>query len=173
MWQYHKSTFLCTHQRLKIRMWKIKMSSVLSLVVNGEIHKDPNNMNKARRDFFFQMLSQETAATWLSLGFISSAQCKSVVSAFWSFCRRSHFMLKIPLFFLVFWHLIFALKLSLVWVGTWCKAWIVCFCMYFQYLYKTQFHPKCHLRHSCIEPTIWYPPLTNEVLSQIQLALIS
>ena len=26
--------------------------------------------------------------------------------------------------------------------------------MYFQYLYKTQFHPKCHLRHSCIEPTI-------------------
>ena len=51
-------------------MWKIKMSSVLSLVVNGEIHKDPNNMNKARRDFFFQMLSQETAATWLSLGFI-------------------------------------------------------------------------------------------------------
>ena len=78
--------------------------------------------------------------------FISSAQCKSVVSAFWSFCRRSHFMLKIPLFFLVFWHLIFTLKLSLVWVGTWCKAWIVCFCMYFQYLHKTQFHPKCHLR---------------------------
>ena len=42
-------------------MWKIKVSSVLSLVVNDEIHKDPNNMNKARRDFF-QMLSQETAA---------------------------------------------------------------------------------------------------------------
>ena len=32
-------------------MWKIKVSSVLSLVVNGEIHKEPN---KARRDFFFQ-----------------------------------------------------------------------------------------------------------------------
>ena len=32
-------------------MWKIKVSSVLSLVVNGEIHKDPN---KARRDFFFK-----------------------------------------------------------------------------------------------------------------------
>ena len=31
-------------------MWKIKVSSVLLLVVNGEIHKDPN---KARRDFFF------------------------------------------------------------------------------------------------------------------------
>ena len=30
---------------------------------------------------------------------IPSAQCKSVVSAFWSFCRRSHFMLKIPLVF--------------------------------------------------------------------------
>ena len=51
MWQYHTSTFLCTHQRLKICMWKIKVSSVLSLVVNGEIHKDPN---KARRDFFFK-----------------------------------------------------------------------------------------------------------------------
>ena len=51
MWQYHKSTFLCTHQRLKIRMWKIKVSSVLSLVVNGEIRKDPN---KAKRDFFFK-----------------------------------------------------------------------------------------------------------------------
>ena len=50
MWQYHKSTFLCTHQRLKISMWKIKMSSVLSLVVNGEIYKDPN---KATRDFVF------------------------------------------------------------------------------------------------------------------------
>ena len=42
-------------------MWKIKVSSVLSLVVNGEIHKEPN---KARRDFFFKrMLSQEMAAT--------------------------------------------------------------------------------------------------------------
>ena len=50
MWQYNKSTFLCTHQRLKISMLKIKMSSVLSLVVNGEIYKDPN---KATRDFFF------------------------------------------------------------------------------------------------------------------------
>ena len=40
----------------------------------------------------------------LNRGYKSSAQCKSVVSAFffWSFCRRSHFMLKIPLFFLVF-----------------------------------------------------------------------
>ena len=28
----------------------------------------------------------------------------------------------------------------------------MCFCTYFQYLYKTQLHPKCHLRHSCIEP---------------------
>ena len=56
MWQYHKSTFWCTHQRLKIRMCKIKVSSVLSLVVNGEIHKDPN---KARQNFIFQMLSQE------------------------------------------------------------------------------------------------------------------
>ena len=37
MWQYHKSTYLCTYQRLKISMWKIKVSSVLSLVVNGEI----------------------------------------------------------------------------------------------------------------------------------------
>ena len=61
---------------------------------------------------------------------LSSAQCKSVVSAFWSFCRRSHFMLKIPLFFLVFWRLIFVLKLSLVWVGTWCKAWIVHVCVF-------------------------------------------
>ena len=50
MWQYHKSTFLCTHQRLKISMWKIKVSSVLSFLVNGEIYKDPN---KARRDFVF------------------------------------------------------------------------------------------------------------------------
>ena len=50
MWQYHKSTFLCTHQRLKISMWKIKVSSVLSLVVNGEIYKNPN---KARQDFLF------------------------------------------------------------------------------------------------------------------------
>ena len=40
-------------------MWKIKVLSVLSLVVNGEIHKEPN---KARRDFFKRMLSQETAA---------------------------------------------------------------------------------------------------------------
>ena len=69
MWQYHKSTFLCTHQRLKISLWKIKMSSVLSLVVNSEIYKDPN---KATWDFFFffSILSQETAATWYSLGFI-------------------------------------------------------------------------------------------------------
>ena len=52
MWQYHKSTFLWTHQRLKIRIWKIKVSSVLSLTVNGEIHKDPN---KARRDFFLNV----------------------------------------------------------------------------------------------------------------------
>ena len=43
-------------------MWKIKVSSVLSLVVNGEIHEEPN---KARREFFFfkRMLSQELAAT--------------------------------------------------------------------------------------------------------------
>ena len=45
-------------------MWKIKVSIVLSLVVNGEIHKEPN---KARRDSFFfsfkRILSQETAAT--------------------------------------------------------------------------------------------------------------
>ena len=34
-------------------MRKIKVSSVLSLVVNGEIHKDPN---KARRDFFFKRM---------------------------------------------------------------------------------------------------------------------
>ena len=40
-------------------MWKIKVLSVLSLVVYGAIHKDPN---KAKRDFF-QMLSQETAET--------------------------------------------------------------------------------------------------------------
>ena len=32
-------------------MWKIKVSSVLSLVVKGEIHKEPNNES---RDFFFQ-----------------------------------------------------------------------------------------------------------------------
>ena len=51
MWKYHKSAFLCTHQRLKIRIWKIKVLSVLSLTVNGEIHKDPN---MTRRDFFFQ-----------------------------------------------------------------------------------------------------------------------
>ena len=38
----------------------------------------------------------------MGMGHISSAQCKSVVSAFWSFCRRSHFMLKIPLFSLFF-----------------------------------------------------------------------
>ena len=50
MWQYHKSTFMCTHSRLKITcMWKIKVSSVLSLVVKGEIHKEPN---KASRVFF-------------------------------------------------------------------------------------------------------------------------
>ena len=36
MWQYHKP-YLCTYQRLKISVWKIKVSSVLSLVVNGEI----------------------------------------------------------------------------------------------------------------------------------------
>ena len=95
----------------------------------------------------------------------ASAQCKSVVSAFWLFCRRSHFMLKIPLFFHVFWHLIFALKLPLVWVGTWCKAWIVCFCMYFQYLYTTQFHPKCHLPHSCIEPTNGDPLALYEIFN--------
>ena len=50
MWQYHKSTFWCTHQRFKISMWKIKVSSVLSLVVNGEIYKD---LNKAKRNFVF------------------------------------------------------------------------------------------------------------------------
>ena len=80
-------------------------------------------------------------------------------------------MLKIPLFFHVFWHLILALKLSLVWVGTWCKAWIVCFCMYFQYLYKTQFHPKCHLRHSCIEPTIY--SLVTEPFSRFREILFT
>ena len=78
MWQYHKSTFLCTPQRLKISMWKIKMSSVLSLVANGEIYKDPN---KAKRDFFFlQILSQETAATWYSLGFIWTPLTTEVLS---------------------------------------------------------------------------------------------
>ena len=80
MWQYHKSTYLCTHQRLKISMWKIKVSSVLSLVVNGEIYKDPN---KARRDFvffFLQILSQETAATWYSLGFIWTPLTSEVLS---------------------------------------------------------------------------------------------
>ena len=90
MWQYHKSTFWCTHNRLKIRMCKIMVSSLLSLVVNGEIHrihKDPNKvnfdvlfmwkqswielkLNWGEVRFCFQMLSQETAATSYSLGFI-------------------------------------------------------------------------------------------------------
>ena len=75
MWQYHKSTFLCTHQRLKISMWKLKMSSVFLLVVNGEIYKDPN---KARRDFvfFFQIYGPPLTTEVLShiqLGLISWA----------------------------------------------------------------------------------------------------
>ena len=57
MWQYHKST----RGKRSLVCGKLKVSSVLSLVVNGEIHKEPN---KSRRDFFFKrMLSQETAAT--------------------------------------------------------------------------------------------------------------
>ena len=39
MWQYHKSTFLLTHQELKIRMWKIKVSIGCPLV--GGQRRDP------------------------------------------------------------------------------------------------------------------------------------
>ena len=53
---------------------------------------------------------------------ISSCECNKVVSAFWSFCRRSHFVFKFLLFFIVFRCLISFISIELLWVQAWSKA---------------------------------------------------
>ena len=62
MWQYHKSTFFVYPPEVRISMWKIKVSSVLSLVVNGEIYKDSN---KLRRDFFFSNFKSRNGSSMI------------------------------------------------------------------------------------------------------------
>ena len=49
-------------------------------------------------------------------------RCKSEESVFLSFCRRSHFMFKFPLFFSVLKHLILALKMLILGFETWLVA---------------------------------------------------
>ena len=53
---------------------------------------------------------------------VSSCECNKVVSAFWSFYRRSHFVFKFLLFFIVFRCLISFISMELLWVQAWSKA---------------------------------------------------
>ena len=87
---------------------------------------------------------------------ISSGECKKVVSAFSSFCRKSNFVLRFPLYFIVFWHLISSINVQILWVRACTIAQNVSLYLNFQYLWKTQFHPNCHLRPFCIHMTIWF-----------------
>ena len=64
---------------------------------------------------------------------IPSAECNKVVSVFSSFCGKSNFVLKFPLYFIVFWHLISSIKMWLLWVDQTCiMAQNVSFYLYFQ-----------------------------------------
>ena len=93
--------------------------------------------------------------------YISSVECKKVVSDFLSFCRKGNFVFRFPLYFIVFWRLICSIKMSILWVETCIIAKNVSFYLHFWYLQETQFYQKCHLRPSCIHMTI-YKLLTAE-----------
>ena len=60
----------------------------------------------------------------------SPCECNKVVTAFWSFCRRSHFVFKFP-FFMFFTYPISFINIELLWVQTWTKAWILRFWEHF------------------------------------------
>ena len=62
----------------------------------------------------------------------SPCECNKVVTAFWSFCRRSHFVFKFP-FFMVFTYPISFINIELLWVQTWTKAWLLRFGEHFYY----------------------------------------
>ena len=40
----------------------------------------------------------------------SSVECNKVVSAFLSFCGKSNFVFRFPLYFIIFWHLVLSIK---------------------------------------------------------------
>ena len=48
--------------------------------------------------------------SYMDFGNISSLECKKVVSAILSFCEKSIFVLRFPLYFIVFWHIVSSTK---------------------------------------------------------------
>ena len=96
-------------------------------------------------------------------GHISSVECKKVVSAFSSFCRKDNYVLRFPFYFIVFRHLISPMYKQIFWVETYTIAQNVSFHLNFQYVWKTQFPSKCHLRPSCIHMTIYYSTLSSDL----------
>ena len=56
-----------------------------------------------------------TAIAWITSRkcsiLISSVECKKVVSAFLSFCGKSNFVVRFPLYFIVFWQLVLCIKM--------------------------------------------------------------
>ena len=65
---------------------------------------------------------------------MSSVECKKVVSAFSSICTKSNCVLRFLLYFIVFWHLIFSIKIQILWVETCIMAQNVAFYLCFYHL---------------------------------------
>ena len=66
----------------------------------------------------YRSLIKSNQFLWLNWliwsNYISSCECNKVVSAFWLFCRRSHFVFKFLLFFIVFRCLISFISIELL-----------------------------------------------------------
>ena len=87
-----------------------------------------------------------------NLHHISSCECNKVVSAFWSFCRRSHFVFKFLLFFIVFRCFISIISIELLLVQAWSKA--CAFLPAFPLSTENSILPKMQIRPCCIHMMI-------------------
>ena len=103
-------------QQIKlITYWLIKdTDDQLQIPEQWEAHVDSDHQ-LVRSSIKLKLLRQKHKSNTRTK---SSVECKKVVSAFSSFCRKGNFVLRFPLYFLVFWHLISSIKEWIIWVET-------------------------------------------------------